>query len=79
MSSDYLGSFLNHLKLFKKKKTQTRVSVPVLYSAFEVTGSGHFLRPSPHQVVVVLCFIQGAGVREEQHLRVGVDAEVQLH
>ena len=27
---------------------------------------------------MVLCFLQGAGVREEQHLRVGVDGEVEL-
>lgn len=32
-----------------------------------------------HQVSVVLRFLYGAGVREEQHLRVGVDGEVKLN
>lgn len=32
-----------------------------------------------HQIAVVLCFIQTAGIWEEQHLRVRVDGEVKLN
>ncbi len=32
-----------------------------------------------HQIIMILCFIVGIGVWEEQHLRVGVDAEVELN
>ena len=32
-----------------------------------------------HQLVMVLSLVVRAGIWEEQHLRVGVDTEVELH
>lgn len=46
--------------------------------AFNVCNGSSAERNTYH-LIVVLSLIKSAGIREEQHLRVGVDRDVKLH
>lgn len=45
----------------------------------EITARALHWRWITHEVTVIVCFLQSAGVWEEQHLGVGVDGDVELH
>lgn len=46
--------------------------------AFNVCNGSAAERNTYH-LIVVLSLLKSAGIREEQHLRVGVDRDVKLH
>lgn len=46
--------------------------------AFNVCN-GSAAERNTHHLIVVLSLIESAGIREEQHLRVGMDRDVKLH